>query len=126
MALSTFNTGRRCGHCDALLTVREGEPAWNFNRRSHCNKLCARRNTVSSGRPALPIVHGTPRGYRKCRQRDEGACDLCVRAQTEDGKTRRSSGEYQRRRTARGRALNELARRYPYDFQALLDKELSA
>lgn len=127
-AVASFQAGRQCAYapCQQLLVVKTNESAFYFNRRTHCDRMCARRNTVSSGRPLEPTRHGTVSGYRKCHKLPGGACDPCRAAQSQDMKERAASGEYQRRRAARERALRELAARYPTDFEALLEKELAA
>lgn len=116
----SYNTGRTCGHagCEQTLTVRAGESAWHFNRRTYCNVSCASRARATTS----PIPHGTQAGYQRCRKQPEGACELCREAQTRDLRER----GYGVMRAARDRAMRELAARYPDDFQALLDKELSA
>lgn len=119
--MATYHTGRHCRHCDALLTVRDGEIARDFNRRNYCNKLCARRS-----RPIKPIVHGTVRGYGRCYKQPGGPCDECGRAKRDHSQTRRQTDLYKQRERARYRAFRELAVRYPDEFQALLEKELSA
>jgi len=112
MAVS-YHTNRRCAYaqCSLLLVPREREDAWHFNRRRFCSKSCGGSATATT----RPLVHGTQRGYQRCRLREEGACDECKAAQA----------AYSRGVTARDRAARRLIEKYPDDYQLMLEQEQS-
>lgn len=81
--MSKHLSGPSCRNCDTT-EARCAYLAGCCGHCSHWRHLTADGNDrAATGRPRLPVEHGTQRGYDQHRARHEAACFACRRAHTE-------------------------------------------